>query len=182
MLTCNDKSETYVKKTSTSSTLYYGYDQRKYYDSGQLRALYQHKRWKKVQMIDMRTTTSTRIDFAVNNFVNICLHNIPSEYCQHEDQLHNQAFYLTVAHMTASSLKDLKDDLHDQQTRHATWFSRRDIDTQVQINSDKVARTTNNTINIGEFMEIRTTFKQAKTLLITLTGLTRLTSRPMTGE
>eukprot|EP00971_Amphidinium_carterae_P023709 467707-Amphidinium_carterae.1 len=61
MLTCNDKSETYVKKTSTRSTLYYKI---KYYDRGQLRALYQHKRWRTVQTIDMRTTTSTRIDFA----------------------------------------------------------------------------------------------------------------------
>eukprot|EP00971_Amphidinium_carterae_P194092 3851402-Amphidinium_carterae.2 len=110
----------------------------------------------------MRTTTSTRIDFAVNNFVNIYLHSIPSEYCQHEDQLHYQAFYLAVAHMTPSSLNDLKDDLHDQQKQHAAWFSRRDIDTQFQINSDRVARTTNNTINI----------KQGKTLLITLTRLT----------
>eukprot|EP00971_Amphidinium_carterae_P226727 4496756-Amphidinium_carterae.2 len=33
-------------------------------------------------------------DSPVSNLVNIYLHNIRAEYSMHEDQLHNQAFYV----------------------------------------------------------------------------------------
>eukprot|EP00971_Amphidinium_carterae_P308888 6137906-Amphidinium_carterae.2 len=46
--------------------------------------------------------------------------------------------------------------------RHAQWFDRREYDVQFQINGDRVARTTTQPINIGEFMEIKTTYKQTK--------------------
>eukprot|EP00971_Amphidinium_carterae_P001770 35366-Amphidinium_carterae.1 len=59
---------------------------------------------------------------------------------QHEAQLHQQAFYLTVVHTTSSSLNELKEYLRDEQKRHAGWFLRQDFDNQFQINRDRVAR------------------------------------------
>eukprot|EP00971_Amphidinium_carterae_P275936 5475152-Amphidinium_carterae.3 len=53
-----------------------------------------------------------RIEFVVNKFVNLYLHNLPSDYPMFEDQLHKLALkaplYLTVVHTTSSSLNDLK--------------------------------------------------------------------------
>eukprot|EP00971_Amphidinium_carterae_P055380 1091720-Amphidinium_carterae.1 len=43
-------------------------------------------------------------------------------------------------------------------TTNTIWFPRCELDNMFQINGDRTARTTNNMIPIGKYMEIKTTF------------------------
>eukprot|EP00971_Amphidinium_carterae_P078203 1547271-Amphidinium_carterae.1 len=63
-----------------------------------------------------------RIKYAIGDFVNVYLHDYPDEYPQHEDQVHGQAFCLTIVHTTTSSLKELTTYPKEDPNRRAEWF------------------------------------------------------------
>eukprot|EP00971_Amphidinium_carterae_P313208 6224841-Amphidinium_carterae.1 len=62
----------------------------------------------------------------------------------HEEQLRNQVFYLTVVHTTLhmSSLNELQRFYEKNRNDIQDGSNRRDIHTQLEINGDRVARST----------------------------------------
>eukprot|EP00971_Amphidinium_carterae_P024232 478280-Amphidinium_carterae.2 len=97
----------------------------------------------------------TDIEDAINDFINIYMYNYP----QQGQQLLKHPYYLTVVHTTERLLRVLSDGLRDIQSRTGKWFQRKTLDHQYQIQGDRIGREGNRTINIGKYMEIKTTYR-----------------------
>eukprot|EP00971_Amphidinium_carterae_P096961 1919468-Amphidinium_carterae.1 len=125
--------------------------------------------WRTERTIDTHGTTSTRLEYAINDFLNIYLYNNPKEYAQAAQHL-RQPHYLTVVHTTerliTERLSEPCKDLKSEQQRNSGGYTKKTLDVQFQIHSDRIQRQTDKAIKIGDYMEIRTTYKQKNTVAI----------------
>eukprot|EP00971_Amphidinium_carterae_P267279 5301918-Amphidinium_carterae.1 len=85
------------------------------------------------------------------------MYNYPGDYPQQGQQLTKQPYYLTVVHTMERLLIVLSDHLRNIQGRTGKWFQRKTLDHQYQRQQDK--ERSNCAINIGKYMEIRTTYR-----------------------
>eukprot|EP00971_Amphidinium_carterae_P258292 5126931-Amphidinium_carterae.3 len=99
------------------------------------------------------------LQYAINDFINIYLYNYPLEYSQPGLQLTSQPYYLAVVHTKERLLEVLQQDLRMTQGRSTNWHTRKTLDTQFQIQGERIGREYNNrTISIGKNMEIKRHF------------------------
>eukprot|EP00971_Amphidinium_carterae_P196560 3900871-Amphidinium_carterae.1 len=87
------------------------------------------------------------------------MYNYPNDYPQQRQQLLKQPFYLTVVHTTERLLRALSEDLREIQSRTGKWFQRKTLDHQYQIQGDRVGREGSHNINIGKYLEFKTTYR-----------------------
>eukprot|EP00971_Amphidinium_carterae_P082601 1633970-Amphidinium_carterae.1 len=85
------------------------------------------------------------------------MYNHPNDYPQQGQQLLKQPYYLTVVHTTERPLTVLSEDLRAVQGRPGKWFQRKTLDHQYQIQQER--ERSNCAINIGKYMEIKTTYR-----------------------
>eukprot|EP00971_Amphidinium_carterae_P243485 4835185-Amphidinium_carterae.2 len=107
----------------------------------------------------------TRIEYAINDFLNIYLYNYPADYPQPGRQL-QQTHYLVIIHTTTRLINTLKDELKQIQSRNSGWHTKKTLDKQFQIHGDRVQRPSKLSIRIGDYMEIKTTHRQNNTMVI----------------
>eukprot|EP00971_Amphidinium_carterae_P088680 1754693-Amphidinium_carterae.1 len=72
----------------------------------------------------------TEVHYAINDYVNVYLYNIPTEFPQTAADFNDQDHYLVIVHTTEKLLKDLKTDLELKtgRTDMAGWFNKKDMD------------------------------------------------------
>eukprot|EP00971_Amphidinium_carterae_P184572 3664446-Amphidinium_carterae.1 len=87
-------------------------------------------------------------EYAVNDFLNIYLYNYPTEYAQARQHL------------------QLGKDSKNEQSRNSGWYTKKTLDLQLQIHSDRIQQQTDRAIKIGDYMEIKTAYKQNNTIAI----------------
>eukprot|EP00971_Amphidinium_carterae_P296613 5892284-Amphidinium_carterae.1 len=57
-------------------------------------------------------------------------------------------------------------DLKSEQQRNSGWYTMKTLDLQFQIQGDRIQRQTDRAIKIGDYMEIKTTYKKKNTVAI----------------
>eukprot|EP00971_Amphidinium_carterae_P337211 6473925-Amphidinium_carterae.1 len=67
---------------------------------------------------------------------------------------------------TARLIAKLKDDLKNTQRRDPNWYTKKSLDKQFQIHGDPIQRMTNHSTRVGEYMQIKTTYKQTNKTVI----------------
>eukprot|EP00971_Amphidinium_carterae_P042237 829787-Amphidinium_carterae.3 len=100
----------------------------------------------------------TEVQYAINDYINLCIYNYPEDYSQTALQFTSQSYYFTVVHTTDKLLERLQQDLKDK-NRDSNWYSRKDLDRQFQIKGERVGREGPwRTIMIRQYLEIKMTY------------------------
>eukprot|EP00971_Amphidinium_carterae_P020528 404311-Amphidinium_carterae.1 len=109
----------------------------------------------------------TEVHYAITDYMNVYLYNIPTEFPITAADFTQQDHYLVIVHTTEDLLRNLKANLETttQRTDMAGWYARKDNDQQYQIKAgselerlggDREGRT----IHIGEYIELKIAYKQ----------------------
>eukprot|EP00971_Amphidinium_carterae_P151659 3006200-Amphidinium_carterae.1 len=102
----------------------------------------------------------TEVHYAITDYMNIYLYNMPEDFKRTASQFTSQDFYFVVVHTTEGLLREMTADIRMMTQRQDVtgWYSRKDCDSQYQIKAGEVLGRLSEwkkTINIGKYMEIK---------------------------
>eukprot|EP00971_Amphidinium_carterae_P013343 263053-Amphidinium_carterae.1 len=109
----------------------------------------------------------TEVHYAITDYINVYLYNIPTEFPLTAADFTDQDHYLVIVHTTEKLLKNLKTDLEIKTARTdmAGWFNKKDMDVQYQIKAGAQLQRLGgdrdgNTIAISQYMELKLAYQQ----------------------
>eukprot|EP00971_Amphidinium_carterae_P308948 6139011-Amphidinium_carterae.1 len=109
----------------------------------------------------------TQVHFAITDYINVYVCNIPTEYPMTAAYFTQQDQYFVVIHTTEQLLKNLKDDLEyrAQRADMAGWYARKDNDHQFQIKAGAELERLGGdmdgrSITVSNYMELKVAYKQ----------------------